>query len=286
MEEWVISQFVRTLEDYGLKKPWYWDEFIEGLEWWHHALHLGVWCWRPTVWWNPQPGVSGAERQWLCEKYPKWEATYGPIWDQIATHTKSGHPQSTLPETLPWLCTTCHLPQCAFGLGTNGKNRMQDYTLVYDGHPYYFCSRVCRDIWKEDRDMLHVRTLVERLLAGEVQPPHLLGLFSYMGLTPDVMAGYPDRSWPGELIMSGPQSIPINARFGEDFVSHLVVIAPADTMDEVARKVARHAVGKRIAPQNRPMRVYYEGHPVAREATVTQVGIESLQQVFVDYERT
>lgn len=36
MEEWIIDQFVRTIQDYGLKKPWYWDEFMEGLDVWHH----------------------------------------------------------------------------------------------------------------------------------------------------------------------------------------------------------------------------------------------------------
>jgi len=38
MEEWIIDQFVRTIQDYGLKRPWYWDEFIEGLDVWHHSL--------------------------------------------------------------------------------------------------------------------------------------------------------------------------------------------------------------------------------------------------------
>jgi toluene monooxygenase system protein A len=36
MEEWIVSQFLRSLQDYGLKKPWYWDEFLAGLDTWHH----------------------------------------------------------------------------------------------------------------------------------------------------------------------------------------------------------------------------------------------------------
>ena len=58
MQEWIAGQFLDQLRDYGLKKPWYWDEFMRGLDTWHHSLHLGVWYWRPTVWWNPQGGVS------------------------------------------------------------------------------------------------------------------------------------------------------------------------------------------------------------------------------------
>src|SRR5215468_9532486 len=63
MQEWIAEQFLDQIRDYGLKKPWYWDEFMAGLDTWHHSLHLGVWYWRPTVWWKPQGGVSPEERE-------------------------------------------------------------------------------------------------------------------------------------------------------------------------------------------------------------------------------
>ena len=63
MEEWIIDQFIRTIEDYGLKKPWFWDEFMRGLDVWHHGLHMGLWYWRPTLWWRPKAGVSTDERE-------------------------------------------------------------------------------------------------------------------------------------------------------------------------------------------------------------------------------
>lgn len=83
--------------------------------------------------------------------------------------------------------------------------------------------------------------------------------------------------------MNEPQAIPINAKFGDDFVLLLVVITTADTMTEVAEKVARHTVGKRVLPQDRDFVVYYEGRAMASEATVTEVGIRAFQHVFVDY---
>lgn len=285
MEEWVITQFVRTLEDYGLSKPWYWDEFIEGLDLWHHALHLGVWFWRPTVWWNPQAGASEAERKWLSKKYPKWEELYGALWEQIMGNIKNGDERSTLPETLPWLCNMCQLPQCSYALSPDGNYRVQDFPLVYDNRTYHFCSKVCRQIWSEDRDMLHVRTLGERLIAGEIQPANFPGILKYMGLDEPRASGAPSEASRGKPIVTGTNSIPINSRFGTDFVTHLVMIAPEDTMAEVAKKVAHHSVGKRLAPEARSMRVYYEGRPVAADATVTQVGIAPLQHVFVDYMR-
>jgi toluene monooxygenase system protein A len=35
--------------------------------------------------------------------------------------------------------------------------------------------------------MLHHKTVVDRLLAGEIQPPTLPGILEYMGLTQDAM---------------------------------------------------------------------------------------------------
>ena len=83
--------------------------------------------------------------------------------------------------------------------------------------------------------------------------------------------------------MSEPDRIPINAKFGDDFVMQLVVVTSADTMAEVAQKVAHHSVGKRIKPEPRDLVVYYEGRAVAAHTTVTEAGIRPLQHVFVDY---
>jgi toluene monooxygenase system protein A len=187
MQEWVIDQFVRTIADYGLKKPWYWDEFIEGLDVWQHSLHLGVWYWRPTVWWKPQAGVSKAERKWLSQKYPNWENLYGPIWDVIIDNVNAGRMEATLPETLPWLCNMCHLPVCTYSRSASGDWAVRDYPLNHNGYTYHFCSKPCRQIWWEDKDALHLKTVGERLLAGEIQPPDVPGILAWMGLTPDVM---------------------------------------------------------------------------------------------------
>jgi toluene monooxygenase system protein A len=188
MEEWIIDQFVRNLQDFGLKKPWYWDEFMEGLDVWQHSLHLGVWFWRPTVWWKPPAGVAKAERAWLNDKYPLWETLYGPIWDALIDNVNSGRVPQTLPETLPWLCNSCHLPLCTFSRSPyDGKWRSRGYPLTHNGYTYWFCSKTCRQIWWEDKDFLHLRTVVERLLAGEIQPPTVEGILGWMGLTPEVM---------------------------------------------------------------------------------------------------
>ncbi|MGC2152948.1 MAG: toluene monooxygenase, partial [Terriglobales bacterium] len=35
MEEWINDQFQRTLTEFGLKRPWYWDSFIDALDIYH-----------------------------------------------------------------------------------------------------------------------------------------------------------------------------------------------------------------------------------------------------------
>jgi toluene monooxygenase system protein B len=83
--------------------------------------------------------------------------------------------------------------------------------------------------------------------------------------------------------MSEAQPVPLNAKFGNDFVTQLVVVMSNDTMDEVAKKVAHHVVGRRIRPQNREMAVFHEGQAMAKTATVQEVGIEPMQYLFVNY---
>ena len=85
--------------------------------------------------------------------------------------------------------------------------------------------------------------------------------------------------------MSEPHLVAINAKFGDDFVIHVVVITSADSMAEVAQKIARHSVGKRIRPQTLDMVVHYEGRALPAHTTVAEAGILPLQHVLVDYAR-
>jgi len=188
MQEWIVAEFLRLIEDYGLKKPWYWKEFIDGLDTWHHSLHLGVWFWRPTVWWKPQGGISSAERGWLNEKYPLWEQQWGEIWDNLIANINAGNiAPGTLPETLPWLCNFCHLPIGTAGSPHNPKYPIRSYPLNHNNYTYHFCSKVCRQIWWEDRDTLNQKTVIERLLTGDIPQPDVPGILNWMGLTPEVM---------------------------------------------------------------------------------------------------
>src|SRR6476646_5406427 len=306
MQEWVAGQFVDQLREYGLKEPWYWDEFMAGLDTWHHSLHLGSWFWRPTVWWKPQGGISPPERDWLHEKYPQWEEQFGPIWDVIIGNINAGRKELTLPQTLPWLCNLCHLPVGTAGSPRNEQYPVRSYPLEYNGYTYYFCSRPCRQIWWEDRDTLYDPTVIERLLGGEIQPPTVEGVLNWMGLTPEVMgddaygyrwawpyathrragdeSGTPDGGTETETGDPGAQApeppgpagqgrpVPVNAMFENDFVTQLVVVLDTDTVDEVARKVAAHVVARRVPPRDAGFIVRRDGRVLPGDGTVAGSG--------------
>ncbi len=185
MLEWIVAQFERQILDLGLDRPWYWDEFMRALDETHHGMHLGVWYWRPTVWWNPSAGVTPEERDWLEEKYPGWNDTWGQCWDVIIDNLKNGKPELTGPETLPVVCNMSNIP--IVGTPGNGWN-VKDYQLEHEGRLYHFGSEPDRWCFQVDPERYkgHLN-FIDRFLAGHVQPPDLMGGLKYMGLAPGEM---------------------------------------------------------------------------------------------------
>ena len=120
------------------------------LDWWHHAQQLGVWFWRPTVWWNPDGAVSPAERAWLEEKYPGWEARFGTYWTRAA-NIREGRMEQAFPETLPILCNMCQLPIVNPYRAGDGR-RLPDRApeVQRDGRTYQFCCDPCKWIFDEN----------------------------------------------------------------------------------------------------------------------------------------
>src|SRR6516165_251462 len=94
------------------------------------------------------------------------------------------------------------------------------------------------------------------------------------------IASMPQRRDHKEGSMPEPQPVPINAKFDDDFVTQLVVVLDTDTMREVAAKVAHHAVSKRLPARDADMVVRYQGRELPSDMTVTEAGIEPLQNVY------
>lgn len=186
MEEWINKQFLDLFRDLGLQKPWYWNShYQKELNWLHHAYHLGVWNWRPTVWWNPDAGVSPAERDWLEEKYPGWNDSFGKMWDVITDNVRAGDIPLTLPETLPMVCNMCHIPVCTpAGRAAGFLDDPEPVIHDYQGRRYNFCSEPCKWIFTLNpaRFRGHLG-IVDRFVGGMIQPPDLVGALYYMGIT-------------------------------------------------------------------------------------------------------
>jgi toluene monooxygenase system protein B len=76
---------------------------------------------------------------------------------------------------------------------------------------------------------------------------------------------------------------PIQAVFDGDFVVLLVPVDTEDPMRVVAEKVAHHVVGRRVAAQDRPMRVRRLGEVLADDTTIAQANLTPLDVLEVGY---
>ncbi|WP_067970859.1 toluene-4-monooxygenase system B family protein [Mycolicibacter icosiumassiliensis] len=78
--------------------------------------------------------------------------------------------------------------------------------------------------------------------------------------------------------------LPVQGLVEGDFVVQLVPIDSDDTMDVVAGKLAHHSVNRRVAPQNKPLRVRFNGQVLPADATPASVGIAPLDFVEAYYQ--
>ena len=185
MEEWILDQFLRTLDEFGLKRPWYWQTVLEELEIYHHMIYASAYTYRATLWFNfVVPGPS--ERKWLRQKYPKHWDEMDAVWEQVserwaAVGPGSENELSVHGTVLPTFCDLCQLPLSA---GTPQKNAAN--VLLFENQKYIFCSEPCRWIFlREPERYAGHRELVKRVLSGEA-PSNLPDLLTkYFQLTPE-----------------------------------------------------------------------------------------------------
>jgi len=200
-EEWIIDQFLRTLDEFGLKKPWYWDLFLDELDVYHHMVYATAYTYRSTLWFNcVVPGPK--ERAWLRAKYPKYWDELDAVWERIALQWKTvgpgeDHEASVHSTAMPTFCDLCQLPLSA---GTPSKNSAS--VLSYEGASYIFCSEPCKWIFlREPERYAGHRELVKRVLSGEAPGSMPELLTEYFHLNPatwgkDAFAGH--YAWMNE----------------------------------------------------------------------------------------
>jgi toluene monooxygenase system protein A len=184
MQEWVLDQFERKLAELGLEKPWYWDQFLRSLDFYHHMVYASAYTYRATVWFNfALPGPD--ERRWLREKYPASWPLLDPIWERVTERWRTSGPgvewysHGATPVTF---CDLCQLVLCG---GTPLQNTAQ--TVVREGRKHIFCSEPCRWIFEQEPERYAAhRDVVKRILAGEAPANMIELLLRYFNLTQEV----------------------------------------------------------------------------------------------------
>ncbi|GAA1162856.1 toluene-4-monooxygenase system B family protein [Nocardioides aquiterrae] len=78
--------------------------------------------------------------------------------------------------------------------------------------------------------------------------------------------------------------IAIQACVDGDFVLNMVPVLTDDTMEEVGKKIAHHSVNRRVAPQDKPLGVRFQGVTMPADATVESAGIGAMDVVYAFYE--
>ena len=179
MHEFVITQFQRQILDVGLDRPWYWDHFLDDVENHHHCQQCGIWSWRQTVWWNPTAGVGPREREWLEEKYPGWNASFGTYWDVVIDNILNGRDELAWGDSMTAVCNMCQIP---ISHRPGPEWRARAHQLDYEGRRYSFCTPVCKWIFGTDpvRYKDH-HSIVDRMYSGEIEPPTFDNILKYMG---------------------------------------------------------------------------------------------------------
>lgn len=78
--------------------------------------------------------------------------------------------------------------------------------------------------------------------------------------------------------------IAIQACVDGDFVLNMVPVLSEDTMEAVGQKIAHHSVNRRVAPQDKPLGVRFNGVTMPADATVESAGIVDMDVVYAFYE--
>ena len=178
VDEWVLGQFGRTVEALGLDLPWYWDILKDDVSSFHHANQIGIYVYRATQWWRPISGTSPAEREWLEEKYPGWNETFGKCWDVIADNIRNGDYEKTVPAAPPLVCNMCGLEVTGIA---GDKWHAVDHHVDIDNRRYHFCSEPCKWIFELEPDRYKGQTsIIHRLFDGTIGP-ELDDFYNYMG---------------------------------------------------------------------------------------------------------
>jgi toluene monooxygenase system protein A len=180
VEEWIANTYLGILDRFGLERPWFWDQFIESLDYYHHMMYASAYSYRASTWFDfTLPGPD--EREWLARKYPQsWQAI-DPVWTCITERWRASDRGNDLAVHSATVFATCKLCQLMLCGGTPHRNSA--CVAMHDGQKLVFCSPPCRWIYEQEPERYRShRTVVERIVAREA-PANWISILRYFGLT-------------------------------------------------------------------------------------------------------
>lgn len=181
VDEWVLGQFLESLERHGLAKPWYWETFLSARETYHHMVYASAYSYRASVWFDfVLPGPR--ERAWLRAKYPASWDEIDPVWARITQRWEEADPGNDFAVHGTSIVAFCDLCQLVLSAGTPGRNSAR--SLEHGGRKYVFCSEPCEWIFRSEPERYAAHDgVVRRVLAGRA-PANLVALLrESFGLT-------------------------------------------------------------------------------------------------------
>lgn len=297
VEEWVLDQYLASVAALGLRRPRYWDAFVESLDHYHHMIYASAYTYRATVWFDfVLPGPE--ERAWLRRKYPASWDRFDPVWDRISACWRACDPGVEFGvhgTAIPGFCDLCQL---VLANGTPARNGA--VTLARDGRRWIFCSEPCRWIFEQEPERYagH-KSLVGRVLGGEA-PANLMEMLTrYCGLRhetwgKDAFGG--DYPWlrrngkaaapatpppPAALPRGDTPLVPLHGFLEGDTLGILVLAHEDMTLGEVAGRLAS-AASVRVAPvPAAELRIEHEGRILDPALTVAGAGLAALDRIDV-----
>ena len=180
MNEWVVDQYLASLAEFGLERPWYWATFLEALDHYHHMVYASAYTYRASVWFDfVLPGP--AERAWLADKYPASWPALDRVWSNVSERWQEADPGNDFAVHGTAIVPFCDLCQLVLCSGTQQHNAAS--TIDHAGRRYVFCSAPCRWIFEQEPERYAAhKDVVQRVLAGEA-PANLVALLRrYFGL--------------------------------------------------------------------------------------------------------
>ena len=147
-----------------MKRPWYWDFFIEAIDIYHHMVYASTYTYRATVWFDfALPGPE--ERAWLREKYPRTWDMLDPVWERITERWRTSGPgiEVNAGGHIARVLQSVPAPDVEWYPRANAAR-----VVEHGGRKYIFCSEPCAWIFsREPERYADHKGVVERVLAGE-----------------------------------------------------------------------------------------------------------------------